>query len=123
MKDFIGYLIGAPDPLETIIYDCDPLVIANVDDEILFAGRVDVEFTPSAPKAVSGVAVIVDGKPGGPRKLHVRDQINVRVNPDVDVRTRGGLTWFGEDDKGVSYSWYVGKAADTYLLNRGSADA
>jgi hypothetical protein len=119
LNNFLNYLSGKEEPTSTVTYDCDPLIIVDDQDNVLYSGRIDVDFTPSSPDGWQGEAVVAEADTAGwqPR-LQVQQRIDNRVNPDPHVRERGGLTWVGIDENGNVMTWYVGRAADTYVLNR-----
>jgi hypothetical protein len=107
-------LVGKEDPLATVIWACDPLLIVDEHGAQVFAGKADVEFTPDAAGSSTGTAVVPDTG----FQLNVQQRLNEMVSVDVDIRSRGGFTLLGEDAEGAPRTWYIGRAADRFLLNR-----
>lgn len=82
-----------PAPTTPLIYDSDPLVIADEADQISFAGKIKVEFSPSETDPNQGVAIVLDIESDGWQpKLNV-DKKLVEPAPFGPSRfgRRGGL--------------------------------
>jgi hypothetical protein len=108
IREFFEHL-RKPNPLATIVWDCDPLVILNSDDQVMFADKAQVEFTPESIRGDRGAA-----RTNG-YSVAVEQRIDRPVSIDVHIRSRGGFTLIGTDPNGNPVTWLIGKAADDFL--------
>ena len=106
----IGSLLHRPGPADTIVWDCDPLVIVELSGEVAFAGKAQVEFTPTSGDRGDANALVEGGF-----TLDVDQRINRPVSIDMHVSPRGGFTLLGRDAGGNEMTWLIGRAADDFL--------
>ncbi len=113
------------DGVESQIWDCDPLVIVDSDEKVAFAGRCKMEFSPSDGREEQGrlcvLNVLVEG-----RQLSMvaegrllEDESPLPQLPPFAMRLRAGRTYWGEDEEGSEFTWYVNGDAERYLVSRG----
>ncbi len=109
-------IIGKGDRQATVIWSCDPLVVADEEGKVIYAEKTDVEFDPDEASPTRGLAKALirnaDGEGPTIRVNQRFDEISmVFPNP-----SRGGFTLMGEDLSGNGVTWYIDKAADIFLL-------
>jgi hypothetical protein len=108
-------LKGAPESLPTIVWSCDPLVVTDEEDRVIYAEMTDVEFNPDDRSAMSGLATALTRNAEGEEPvLKVRQRFN-ETNSIQPYPSRGGFTLIGEDLAGNIRTWYVDRAADKFL--------
>ena len=112
---FLSNLFGKPDPLATVTFEADPLLVVDSEGNRGFMGRTQVEFTPDSKAGQTGTAAAALDTPV-PLHMQVERRIDVEASPDPYTRTRGGLTFLGADLAGNPVSWHLSRAADDYIL-------
>src|ERR1044071_2982257 len=50
--------------------------------------------------------------------MKVTNRMEMFNNADPRLRIKGGLTLFGEDAEGHSFTWYIDAAAEQYLIDQ-----
>lgn len=119
-----------PDPMASELWDCDPLVVVDEQEEITFAARAKVECRPLG----RGMFHLVSEE-GRDERLPELVQAERFVPPNIlqtesmigyDMMTRGrrrGAAFRGKDPKGHEFTWYINEAADQYVAELAASAA
>jgi hypothetical protein len=119
----------SPDPLDPQIWDCKPLVVVDDEDVVAYAGHTRVEVKPLPDGRFDLDAE--DEREGWAPRLVAAERVvlpeMVQVESLVETETywrgkRRGAAFQGKDDEGIEFTWYIGGAADVYLLERQTED-
>ena len=102
------------------IWECDPLVIADSNDAVLFAGRAQVEFTPSKIDPILGLMEIPEALLGHRLKITIEGKKATlpSAGPGWQFAFREGRTLWGRDDAEAAYTLYIGTDAEQFLRER-----
>ncbi len=104
---------------KTEIWQCDPLVVTDAGEEIIFADQAAVEFEPLTGPDIIGHAVILNADEGPPIEIDIRSK---RSQPNLALGNyrgkRGGFALYGMDRNGSPVAWHIGGAADLYVTIR-----
>jgi hypothetical protein len=111
-----------PDPMASELWDCDPLVVVDENDEIAFAARARVECRPLSNGRFHLTSE--NGRDDWLPKLVEAERfvpLNVLQTESMigyDLMTRGrrrGAAFRGKDAEGLEFTWYINDAADQYV--------
>lgn len=104
------------------IWECDPLVIEDGKDQVLFAGRASVEFTPSIEDPMLGLIEASEVLLGHPLRITLdgRQAAFPTAGPGWQFAYREGRTLWGHDDAEAVYTLYIGTDAERFLRERPS---
>lgn len=101
------------DPLEQRTWDCDPLtVVSDVDQKIVYTGKVQVEVTPRADGTTDLLAdVSVEGWRPNLRTAKVQ---GFSASDGYFGGSRDGAYCHGYDTDGKPTTWYINGASDAH---------
>jgi hypothetical protein len=99
---------------EVQVWHCDPLVVFQPEDGIVYAKRSEVEFTPDlggfgAAKATTSTVA------GWQPEITITDWHDLPNTSIAPYKLRPGRILFGHDSEGIDFVWYIDRAADEFL--------
>ncbi|MHB8635854.1 MAG: hypothetical protein ACYC96_05215 [Fimbriimonadaceae bacterium] len=123
MLDALKQLVGLAPRDRREVWRDKPLVIVTSDDSVLFSGTATIEYTPSTEAYEVGEARVFDEYTGALilRAKITRQRVYSSIDQSNPYRLRWarlGLTAKAVDDANRSYTLFVGRHAQTYLLRR-----
>jgi hypothetical protein len=97
-------------PLQEFIWECNPLLVINDQDEIAFYGTTNVAVTPHAGPTA---ALVAEADRDGWRPALVNAQVEAGDYGVDEVRQ--GYICSGHDSEGLLFTWYIDGAAESYF--------
>jgi len=122
MLGFLKNLVTPVKPTDAQIWESEVLVVEHPEDGIVYAQNTEIEFDPNPQDVRIGNARAVTALSGWNPHLIVSHRLDAVVNADPRLRNRGGVTLFGQDEEGHSFTWYYGAAADQLLIDKERCD-
>jgi hypothetical protein len=104
-------------PLDVQIWECDPLIVVMTGNEVAYAHRTKIEFTPFDSTTMIGHGLVLTPDHEGvcPEIAAVsRQYIDMPVDGFVFAR-RQGIILMGTDQFQAPVTWYINGAADNFL--------
>src|SRR5258708_31009221 len=117
---FFKTLIGKDQAgeLETQIWQCNPLLVADKDGTVVFSGNTDIEFTPHERDERTGHAVSLTPSAEGARfEIEVTERMDVLRTKAIEMWSRGGVTLLGVDPERNKRRWESNKGAGPFMLD------
>ncbi len=104
-------------PQDVQVWKCDPLLVTVADDQVVYALKTDIEFTPVDSTEVIGKAIaLTPNNEGLKPEITVISRIYIDApSPTPDFGRRQGIVLSGTDLTGEPVSWHINGAADHFL--------
>jgi len=104
------------DPNDVQIWECEPLLILDAENKVVFGQATKLEFTPIDDKSIVGHAVALDAG-----NLGVRPEIAIAtrqyIDNPIEMSRRQGIILQGTDQFESPVMWLINGAADRYLTS------
>lgn len=107
----------SPSPNFVEVWQCDPLLVVDENEEILYNARTDVEFTADDASGMQGGALALRPDASGFQPWLSVDG-HLAASPTIRnlyAGQREGFTVFGHDEEGRQFTWYIGQAAVEFI--------